>query len=155
MGRKTKNFGNPDLRNNLCALLSLFLRPFLLPCFVAGDVAKYFDDIERLFVLLTEITWPIVAKPQRNFISSALFLSWLGLVVIISLCCMMGVLIFAYYADCDPLTKGDVAAADQVIRARYTSNTCVLAVGLIAIIHWHWVLLVGMANVFGRWEISW
>jgi len=127
-----------------------FLRPVWFPPFVAGDVAKYFDDIERLFVLLTEITWPIVAKPQRNFISSALFLSWLGLVVIISLCCMMGVLMFAYYADCDPLTKGDVAASDQVIRARFKYMCIAVDVVLVAIISCYWFLLAGLANVFGR-----
>jgi len=49
-------------------------------------------------------------------IFSALYISWTGLVIIISLCMMMGVLVFNHYSDCDPLTTGHVGAADQVRR---------------------------------------
>jgi len=63
---------------------------------------------------------------------------------------MMGVLMFAYYADCDPLTKGDVAASDQVIRARFKYMCIAVDVVLVAIISCYWFLLAGLANVFGR-----
>jgi len=50
------------------------------------------------------------------FIFSALYFSWVGVVIIISLCVVMGVLVFNHYSDCDPLITGDVSAADQVRR---------------------------------------
>lgn len=46
--------------------------------------------------------------------SSALFLNWVGLCVIISLSMLNGIVMYAYYHGCDPLSTGDVGAADQV-----------------------------------------
>ncbi|XP_076801198.1 sodium-coupled monocarboxylate transporter 1-like [Clavelina lepadiformis] len=45
----------------------------------------------------------------------ALYLNWLGLVIIISLSMMNGVIMYAYFADCDPLSTGKVTKSDQLL----------------------------------------
>lgn len=45
----------------------------------------------------------------------SLYLNWMGLVLIISLSCMNGVIMYAYFHKCDPLTAGKVDASDQLL----------------------------------------
>ncbi|XP_039270914.2 sodium-coupled monocarboxylate transporter 1-like isoform X1 [Styela clava] len=47
--------------------------------------------------------------------SYALFLNVFGLFVIISLACMCGMVMYAFYSDCDPLGQGCVSASDQLL----------------------------------------
>uniref|UniRef100_H2YIT4 Solute carrier family 5 member 8 n=1 Tax=Ciona savignyi TaxID=51511 RepID=H2YIT4_CIOSA len=45
----------------------------------------------------------------------AIYLNWLGLVVIISLSVINGTILYAFYHDCDPLGTGKVGATDQLL----------------------------------------
>ena len=47
-------------------------------------------------------------------ISRALFVSMVTYMVIVSVCIFSGVVMYAYYAGCDPYTSGKVNSADQV-----------------------------------------
>ena len=44
----------------------------------------------------------------------AMFVNLPGLIMIVSLCCMIGVVMFAFYADCHPITYGVIDKTDQV-----------------------------------------
>lgn len=44
----------------------------------------------------------------------ALVLNLPGLILIVSFCCMIGIEMFAFYADCHPITFGLVENTDQV-----------------------------------------
>lgn len=38
-----------------------------------------------------------------------------GIMSLVSMCCFMGLLIFAYYHKCDPLTRGTIHKSDQLL----------------------------------------
>nr|XP_002121367.1 sodium-coupled monocarboxylate transporter 1 isoform X2 [Ciona intestinalis] len=50
-----------------------------------------------------------------NQAKGAIYLNWLGLVIIISLSVMNGAILYAFYHDCDPLSTGKVGASDQLL----------------------------------------
>ncbi|XP_025093119.1 sodium-coupled monocarboxylate transporter 2-like [Pomacea canaliculata] len=56
------------------------------------------------------LSCPSVKKAQM-----AMFLNMPGLILIVSLCCMIGIVMFAFYADCHPITFGLVTKTDQLI----------------------------------------
>ena len=39
----------------------------------------------------------------------------IGMLVVVSLACLCGLTMYAFYADCDPYTMGYVSDTDQVI----------------------------------------
>ncbi|XP_072166483.1 sodium-coupled monocarboxylate transporter 1-like [Diadema setosum] len=45
----------------------------------------------------------------------ALGLAIIGMIVVVSLACLAGLVMYAYYADCDPLFSGRVRAPDQLV----------------------------------------
>ena len=49
------------------------------------------------------------------FCFRAMFVNLPGLIMIVSLCCMIGVVMYAFYADCHPITYGVIKNTDQVI----------------------------------------
>ena len=49
------------------------------------------------------------------FCFRAMFVNLPGLIMIVSLCCMIGVVMFAFYADCHPIEFGVIKKTDQVI----------------------------------------
>ena len=50
---------------------------------------------------------------------SALLLAVIGMVVVVSLACLAGLVMYANYANCDPLTLTSVKSSDQVIFFNY------------------------------------
>jgi len=63
----------------------------------------------------------ILACKSVNQAKGAIFLNWIGLCLIVGLCCFNGTILYAYYADCDPVTlhtldpTQGVSASDQLI----------------------------------------
>jgi len=53
--------------------------------------------------------------PSIKSAKRAIYLNWVGLFFIIGLCCMNGLVMYAYFQDCDPLTAGQVTASDQLL----------------------------------------
>jgi len=56
----------------------------------------------------------LCCKTEREA-KKALYINWLGLAVIISLSCINGLVMYAYFYQCDPLTTGEVDASDQLL----------------------------------------
>ncbi|XP_025093116.1 sodium-coupled monocarboxylate transporter 2-like isoform X2 [Pomacea canaliculata] len=56
------------------------------------------------------LSCPSVKKAQM-----AMLLNMPGLILIVSFCCMIGIEMFAFYADCHPITFGLVTKTDQLI----------------------------------------
>ncbi|KAL8561649.1 hypothetical protein ACOMHN_001381 [Nucella lapillus] len=56
------------------------------------------------------LSCPTVRKAQL-----ALYVNLPGLMLIVSLCCMIGIVMFAFYADCDPISFGVVTKTDQLM----------------------------------------
>lgn len=38
-----------------------------------------------------------------------------GIMSLVSMCCFMGLLIYAYYYKCDPITRGTIHKSDQLL----------------------------------------
>lgn len=38
-----------------------------------------------------------------------------GIMLLVSMCCYMGLLIYAYYHKCDPVTRGVIGKSDQLL----------------------------------------
>lgn len=49
----------------------------------------------------------------------ALFMAVVGMVIVVSLACLAGLVMYANYVDCDPLTLKFVDTSDQVISCNY------------------------------------
>lgn len=51
-----------------------------------------------------------------NLLYSAVLLNILGVFILVTITCLAGIVVFAYYAEkgCDPLTNGDVSNSNQV-----------------------------------------
>ncbi|KAJ8021575.1 Sodium-coupled monocarboxylate transporter 1 [Holothuria leucospilota] len=52
---------------------------------------------------------------KKSTAQFALGLAIVGLVIVVSIACLAGVVMFAYYADCDPYTMGYITAIDQLM----------------------------------------
>ena len=50
-----------------------------------------------------------------NICDSSLLLNAPGMFIIITLCCFTGLVMYAYYAECDPLAAGIVDDPNQVV----------------------------------------
>ncbi|XP_072046244.1 uncharacterized protein [Amphiura filiformis] len=51
----------------------------------------------------------------ENTAKLALFLAIIGMLIVVSVACLSGLTMYAYYADCDPYTMGYVTSTDQLI----------------------------------------
>jgi len=52
---------------------------------------------------------------QPTYLCSAVFLTWLGFSITVTLCVIIGTIVYAFFHGCDPLSTGKIKAADQVI----------------------------------------
>ncbi|XP_046573233.1 sodium-coupled monocarboxylate transporter 1-like [Haliotis rubra] len=57
----------------------------------------------------------VFACPSLKEAQMAMWLNGLGLAVVVSLCCMIGVLLFAFYEECDPLQFNLVGRTDELV----------------------------------------
>ncbi|XP_067675334.1 sodium/iodide cotransporter-like [Haliotis asinina] len=57
----------------------------------------------------------VFACPSLKKAQAAMWLNGLGLAVVVSLCCMIGVLLFAFYEECDPLQFNLVDGKDELV----------------------------------------
>ncbi|KAB0798597.1 hypothetical protein PPYR_09590 [Photinus pyralis] len=56
-----------------------------------------------------------LAMPTLRSARVTLFILMFGLVFLITMCCYMGLVIFASYHKCDPITRGYIAKSDQLL----------------------------------------
>ncbi|KAF5303091.1 hypothetical protein FQR65_LT08422 [Abscondita terminalis] len=56
-----------------------------------------------------------LAMPSLKSATVTLFILMVGLMVLITMCCYMGLVIFASYHKCDPITRGYIAKSDQLL----------------------------------------
>ncbi|XP_048258471.1 sodium/iodide cotransporter-like isoform X2 [Haliotis rufescens] len=57
----------------------------------------------------------VFACPSLRKAQIAMWLNGLGLAVVVSLCCMIGVLLFAFYEGCDPLQLNLIGETDELV----------------------------------------
>ncbi|XP_071115367.1 sodium-coupled monocarboxylate transporter 2-like [Haliotis cracherodii] len=57
----------------------------------------------------------VFACPSLRKAQIAMWLNGLGLAVVVSLCCMIGVLLFAFYEGCDPLQLNLIGGTDELV----------------------------------------
>ncbi|XP_071114998.1 sodium-coupled monocarboxylate transporter 1-like [Haliotis cracherodii] len=57
----------------------------------------------------------LIACPTQKKAQIAMWCSGAQLVLIVSLCCMVGVVLFAFYKDCDPLQYNLVSTTDELL----------------------------------------
>lgn len=48
------------------------------------------------------------------FFNRALYVNFIGVASIISCACLSGIVLYAFYAKCDPLSRGVITSSDQV-----------------------------------------
>lgn len=65
---------------------------------------------EKYFLLLIIIFSSLLI----HLFHRALYVNLIGVILMISLACLCGIGLFAYYADCDPLKAGKIVKSDQV-----------------------------------------
>ncbi|KAK4878994.1 hypothetical protein RN001_007140 [Aquatica leii] len=56
-----------------------------------------------------------LAMPSLKSATVTLFVLMFGLMFLITMCCYMGLVIFASYHKCDPITRGYIAKSDQLL----------------------------------------
>lgn len=49
------------------------------------------------------------------FLSSSLYVNFIGVSLLISCACLCGVALFGYYVNCDPLAEGKITKTDQLM----------------------------------------
>ncbi|RZC38851.1 sodium-coupled monocarboxylate transporter 1-like, partial [Asbolus verrucosus] len=55
-----------------------------------------------------------LAMPSLKSARITILILVLGIMALVSMCCFMGLIIFAYYYKCDPVTRGSVNKSDQL-----------------------------------------
>lgn len=56
-----------------------------------------------------------LALPNRKAMRNAMFIMFIGVTILISSNLFIGLLIYAYYESCDPLTSGSIEKVDQIV----------------------------------------
>ncbi|XP_072179405.1 sodium-coupled monocarboxylate transporter 1-like [Diadema setosum] len=74
-----------------------------------------FTTVDMTFGTSQTIAQRILATGSQRKATLSLYLSALGSSVIVGLCIASGVVMYAYYVNCDPLTMGIVQSKDQIM----------------------------------------
>ncbi|CAL8112703.1 unnamed protein product [Orchesella dallaii] len=82
--------------------------------FWTGIIAAYFSWIP-LFAGAQAQIQRYLAVPTVEKAKQCLFFNLLGLLAVVSLCCLAGLVIYAKYYDCDPASVNGVTSTDQLL----------------------------------------
>ncbi|CAL8121840.1 unnamed protein product [Orchesella dallaii] len=56
-----------------------------------------------------------LSMPDMKTVKRALIINFVGLIIIVALCFFTGLIMFAKYSDCDPLTAEEIEKSDQLV----------------------------------------